>query len=346
MEAGPAPARVARARHRHELRTLTYVTLDQANGGIVRNLTHDGIAVQAVAAVRPRQQLRVRFELRYPKLRVETRGEVVWSTFSGQCGIRFLDLSPRLLRQIDEWILGDLLQGLAIPWEQAGSVCIGSAPSVATSASRSVSASAGPAARSVAMARTFPVSEPMRPDPGEVEDRNAEDHESGGHESGDHEFGEHESEDDGLIVSPSPTKVIALRSPQAETVRLPAAASAVASAVSSATASAVPLPASHAPARVELDWLSQPLSGRSLAWTVNSLVVVAALLLSVLVFLSITRQAPKWPLTMATGGAIVIAALYWGFFRMFGGTSLGTRMARLAASDLDELEDPGSARFR
>src|SRR5450631_930394 len=92
MKAGLSPARQARAKHRHELRTLTYVTLDQANGGVVRNMSHEGIGVQAVAAVRPRQQVRVRFELRYPRLRVEARGEVAWSTFSGECGIRFLDL--------------------------------------------------------------------------------------------------------------------------------------------------------------------------------------------------------------------------------------------------------------
>ena len=81
MDAGLSPARQVRTRHRHELRTLTYVTLDQANGGIVRNLSDRGIGVQVVAAVRPRQQLRVRFELRYPRLQIETRAEVIWATF-------------------------------------------------------------------------------------------------------------------------------------------------------------------------------------------------------------------------------------------------------------------------
>ena len=122
MDAGLSPARQARAKHRHELRTLTYVTLDQANGGIVRNLNHEGIAVQAVAALRPRQQLRVRFELRYPRLRVEARGEVTWATLSGQCGIRFLDLSPRMTRQINEWIFGNLLEGLSLHAEPVGSI--------------------------------------------------------------------------------------------------------------------------------------------------------------------------------------------------------------------------------
>src|SRR5512141_1860528 len=94
MDAGTSLARQARTKHRHELRTLTYVTLDQANGGIVRNLTREGIGVQAVAAVHPLQEVRIRFELRHPKLRVEARGQVMWSTFSGQCGIRFIELSP------------------------------------------------------------------------------------------------------------------------------------------------------------------------------------------------------------------------------------------------------------
>ena len=60
MEAAVSPARQARSKHRHDLRTLTYVTLDQANGGIVRNLSHEGIGVQAVAALCPTQQVRVR----------------------------------------------------------------------------------------------------------------------------------------------------------------------------------------------------------------------------------------------------------------------------------------------
>ena len=114
MDAGTSLARQTRTKHRHELRALTYVTLDQANGGIVRNLTREGLAVQAVAAVHPMQEVRVRFELRYPKLRVEARGQVMWSTSSGQCGIRFVDLPPTLSRDIQQWIFGDLLEAAAL----------------------------------------------------------------------------------------------------------------------------------------------------------------------------------------------------------------------------------------
>jgi PilZ domain len=264
MEAGISVARQARTQHRHELRSLIYVTLDQANGGIVRNLSHQGIGVQLMAGVRPMQQLRVRFELRYPRVRVETRGEVVWATFSGQCGIRFLDMPPRMLRQIDEWIFGDLLECAALHTE---------------------------------------------PDVRGVIDGAA-------------------VQDDGLLLSATPRKVIQLPL-RSETTPRP-----VLDEASQKLSDAI-----------ELDWLSQPLTGRSLAWTVNALVVFAALLLFALVFLSVTREAPRWPLRMAGGAAAIVAALYWGFFHMFGGSSLGARLARLAALDQED-EEEATARFR
>ena len=232
MEAGLTPARQARAQHRHELRTLAYVTLDQANGGIVRNLTHSGIGVQVVAAVRPKQQLRVRFELRYPRLQVETRAEVVWATFSGQSGIRFLDMPPQLKQQINQWIFGNLLEGISMHAEQSGSIF---APK--PDSEESVLAAGDGRSPKVA-----------------------------------------EEQDDGLMVSPTPVKVIALpvrREPPEPVIR-----------EEEVISETQPLPE-------ELDWLSQPLTGRTLAWTVDSLVVLASLLLFTLVFLSVTREAPK-----------------------------------------------------
>lgn len=254
MDAGVSSARQARSQHRHELRTLTYVTIDQANGGVVRNLTRDGFGAQVVAAVRPKQQLRVRFELRYPRLRVETRAEVVWATFSGQCGIRFLDLAPGNRRQIQEWIFGDLLEAASV---HAGEM----------------------------------FAEPAR-----------------------------ELKEDGLMVSASPLKVIEL--PLRETA-----------------------PPTTTPGNAfELDWLSQPLSARGLVWTVNTLTVFAGLLLFVLVFLAVNREAPPWPLAMTAAAAFSVAAMYWGFFRVFGGGNLGERLARMACPEQDAQDD--GARFR
>ena len=287
MDAGLSPARQARAFHRHELRTLTYVTIDQGNGGIVRNLNRGGIGVQMVAAVRPRQQLRVRFVLPYSKLRVEARGEVTWATFSGQCGIRFLDLSPRMRRQIDEWIFGNLLEG-ADPVADRRSLFNGSA--TGTAPSRPLE---------------------LRPGGFSFEPPSQNEAESS------------LEEDDGLAVSAAPLKIIELPLHPEAIVDTDVRAAGVR----------------------QLDWLSQPLSNNGLVWTVNSLVIVASLLLFSLVFLVVTGEIPKWPLAMTAGATIFVAGFYWGFFKLFGGTSPGERLLKLAGYD-QESEEELVARFR
>ena len=263
MDAGTSLARQTRTKHRHELRALTYVTLDQANGGIVRNLTREGIAVQAVAAVHPLQEVRVRFELRYPKLRVEARGQVMWSTVSGQCGIRFIDLPPTLSRDIQQWIFGDLLEAAALHGNRAMFALPG-------------------------LRESSPI------------------------------------EEDGLLTSATPVKVI----------DLPALPHQVdSSSLQDVLAEETP---------VALDWLLQPLSASGLAWAVNALAMAAGLLLFAVIFLSVTHETLTWPVLAAL--ALLVPALYWGFFHMFGGCSLGTRLARL--TDCDDEQEPLGARFR
>jgi hypothetical protein len=311
-------------KHRQDLHTLTYVTLDQANGGIVRNLSHEGMGAQVVAAVRPQQQLRVRFELREPRLRVDSRGEVMWATRSGQCGIRFLDLSAEVTQQINEWIFGSLLEAAALHSERTEPMFAGTPFGEAVLAESLNLPAVG--------------------------------------EDGD----DANVDDGGLMVSPTPLKVIELPvRPDAllespifgetmfdETVLVEAVENV-----------ACDLPQDWSPEDQlqerrflenpslevrppELDWLSRPLSGRSLVWTINTLVGLAALLLVVLVFLSVTGEPPRWPLAMMGGAAVSVAGLYWGFFHWFSGASPGVRLARMVASDQDQDEEFRGARFR
>jgi hypothetical protein len=260
MDAGTSTERQVRAQHRHELRTLTYLTLEQANGGIVRNLNQHGLGAQMVAPVPPRQQVRIRFELRHPRLRVETRGEVVWSSFSGQCGIRFLDLPAEIRKHINEWILGDLLEGISLHAERTG-----------------------------AMFGAPAFERPI----GSVE------------------------EDDGLLISGPAPKVISLPVKRAIVER---AMNPVSETIGN------------------LDWLSQPLSPRALAWTIDALILTAALLMFTLVFLSITGDVPASPWTMGMCGVALVALLYWGFFKVFGQQTFGARLARLVGRAEDQSE--------
>lgn len=273
MQATLSPARQARAHHRHDLGTLTYVVLDDANGGIVRNLSHCGIGVQAVAPLRPQQIVPLRFELRNARLRIEAQGEVVWATASGQCGIRFLDLPPRMVRQINEWIFGSLLESIPQRWGRTDSIFGGVVPSSAL-----------------------------------VE------------------------EDDGLIISRASQNVIQLEPRSSPVMEPPDQA---------------PTERSIADLSQEPDWLSRPLSARALAALVDGFIIIAALLLFSLVFLSVAHEFPGWPLSLgaALGATLFVAAFYWGFCRAFAGVTLGARLVRRASGDQEEQAEEAD-RFR
>ena len=104
-----------RRRHpRQVLRTLAYVTLDDGNGGIIRDLTESGIAVQMVAPLRPGQELALQFDLLSPRVRVEGRGRVLWANPGGQAGILFLDLTSRTRRALRNWQLNQMFATAAV----------------------------------------------------------------------------------------------------------------------------------------------------------------------------------------------------------------------------------------
>jgi hypothetical protein len=287
MQAVSFPPRQARTHYRHELRTLTYVTLDEANGGIIRNLNHEGVAVQAVAPLHPQQRVRLRFDLRFPRLRVETSGEVCWARSSGQCGIRFVDLPARTAHQINQWIFSNLLDAVARDAGHPRSIFGASVVSIL----------------------------------------------------GEQDIGKvgAPEENDGLTLSPSPRPAIRLQT-------------------ASARREDAPLLQHYreedlldeADNRHAQSWLSQPLSGRTLAWLVDSLIVIAGLLLFALIFLSIAHELPPWSVTLGTiaAAAAFMVVAYWAVFSVFGARSLGTRLAQAASRLQEENEEEVEDAFR
>lgn len=291
MQVVSFPARQPRTHYRHDLRTLTYVTLDEANGGIIRNLNHEGVAVQAVAPLRQQQRVRLRFELRFPRLRIDTFGHVSWTTSAGQCGIRFMELPARTRLQIDEWIFSNLLDAAAR--EATHSRPIFGVSSIST----------------------------VR-EPGTAE------------------------QNDGLTLSAAPNPPITL-----EPIAAPGTATSTAALTSRNHPDETIEEDLAGPAvdwKSQLNWLSRPLSGRTLAWMVDSLVMFAGLLLFALVFLSVAHELPQWPLTVcaALAAAVFVIATYRILFAVFGEASLGVRLAQAASGFEKEEGSDRSSRFR
>src|SRR5262245_30257347 len=98
-----------RRHYRQRIYNLAYVNVNQGNGGIVRDLSESGLAVQTVAALRKGEEVSLQFELFAPRVKMEATGRVAWSTPAGQAGIEFTSIPSRLKRSLKEWIFIQIL---------------------------------------------------------------------------------------------------------------------------------------------------------------------------------------------------------------------------------------------
>jgi PilZ domain/RDD family len=273
MQVVPFPARHARLHYRHTLRTLNYVTLGASNGGIIRNLNSKGMAMQALSSLAPQQHVQVRFDLKFPRVHVETEGQVSWANSSGECGIRFVGLPTRTVQQINEWILSNLLE---IADRHTGSLDGIFAGSASLSAQGS------------------------------------------------------SVNEDGLVFSTGVRAPIRLGSRYRHSEQITFDDSVTELATDADT-----------------NWLSRPLSGRTLAWIIDGLLVLAGLLLFAFVFLTMTHELPSWPLTLGVmfAAALVIGSGYCVLFTLFGGRTLGARLTQ-SESKPEKKEYSSAGRFR
>jgi TonB family protein len=90
---------------RHTLNVLAYIDVGTDNGGIVLNLSEDGMGFQAVGPLDGQREVSLRIQLPHSKERIETAAKVVWLSESNrQAGVQFLDMPAAACGQIHEWI--------------------------------------------------------------------------------------------------------------------------------------------------------------------------------------------------------------------------------------------------
>lgn len=110
IEELPAPDR--RAYSRQPVRTITYVELDEGNGGIVLNASEGGLSVQAVTSLMEDSLPRMRVRLSQSKYWIETAARVVWANESRKvAGLRFVNLSEQTRLHIREWLAEEAVGG-------------------------------------------------------------------------------------------------------------------------------------------------------------------------------------------------------------------------------------------
>lgn len=98
-----------RRRYRYKIHSLSYVNIDESNGGVIHNLNEAGLCVQAVSPLQKDQQIQLRFELPSPRIRIHTTARVRWTNAAGLAGLEFMGLKPHASQLMKDWLLTQLL---------------------------------------------------------------------------------------------------------------------------------------------------------------------------------------------------------------------------------------------
>ena len=98
-----------RRRYRYEIHSLSYINIDESNGGVIRNLNEAGLCVQSVTPLQKDQRVRLRFELLNPRVRVGAAARVRWVNAAGLAGLEFVPLENQSRQLMKDWLLTQLL---------------------------------------------------------------------------------------------------------------------------------------------------------------------------------------------------------------------------------------------
>jgi hypothetical protein len=94
-----------RRRHSRQITALNYVKLGETNGGILLNVSEEGLAFTAAEPLAGEFIPRLRFQLAEKAEWIEASGRIVWLNDSKKgAGIEFIDISNAGREQIRQWI--------------------------------------------------------------------------------------------------------------------------------------------------------------------------------------------------------------------------------------------------
>ena len=91
---------------RHRLEALAYLSWDEIapSPALVLDLNEGGVAVQAAQPLSIAGEINLRLLL--PGTLIEAIGEISWADIQGRAGIRFTDMAPRDVRELQRWLDG------------------------------------------------------------------------------------------------------------------------------------------------------------------------------------------------------------------------------------------------
>lgn len=115
---------------RQRVRSLAYLDVGPDNGGIVLNLSENGIALQAVNPFIDQTRVSLRIERSKSRKRIEASAEITWlSDSKREAGLQFVELSDDARVEITDWVSAEADAGVQRSLDDSASPQIRQVPS-------------------------------------------------------------------------------------------------------------------------------------------------------------------------------------------------------------------------
>ena len=89
---------------RHKVHGPVFASFDGVTGGMILDLSEQGLSMQAVIPVEVNRRLRFSLDLPDSDAPLETTGYIAWADALGRAGVRFSDLPEDARLRLDQWL--------------------------------------------------------------------------------------------------------------------------------------------------------------------------------------------------------------------------------------------------
>jgi GAF domain/PilZ domain len=104
MEANQEHVQERRRWVRQSLHAPAFASFDGVSGGMILDLSEEGLSMQTGVRLEPERQLRMDIDLAEPATHLETTGYIAWADALGRAGVRFSDLPEAARQRLKEWL--------------------------------------------------------------------------------------------------------------------------------------------------------------------------------------------------------------------------------------------------
>jgi GAF domain-containing protein len=89
---------------RHRVRGPVFASFDGVTGGMILDLSEQGLSMQTAVPLEADRRIQFRLDLPNPDAHLETTGYIAWADALGRAGVRFSDLPAAARQRLDQWL--------------------------------------------------------------------------------------------------------------------------------------------------------------------------------------------------------------------------------------------------